>query len=124
MSLFKVLSKSFQFPDECNHPRSPAQTNFLKIMKDKSSVYFLKLRKRNRSLRNAVFQTAKSASLDVTGSEGAILVSEKLHDHFNLVLIRNKSQHLVDKATGLNNVSLYNKLKKFFQFITKKFITK
>ena len=43
------------------------------------------------SLRDAVSQTSKPASLAITGGEGEACISDKLQDHPNHVLIRQKS---------------------------------
>ena len=55
-------------------------------------------------LKNAVFQTVRSALFAVTGSKDKTLVSDKLRDHSDHVLIRHKSQQLASKATMQDNV--------------------
>ena len=60
-----------------------------------TEVLHIKVKKRrsqDRSRKNAVFQTAKLALLVVTGSKGGTLVSDKLHDQSDHVLIRQKSE--------------------------------
>ena len=44
-------------------------------------------RSQDQSQRNAVFQTAKPASLAVTGSKGKMSVPDKFYDHSNHVRI-------------------------------------
>ena len=70
----------------------------------------------DRSLKNAIFQFALLA---VTGSKGKTSDSDKLHNHFIYVFIRQKSQQLAGKAivpdsvvcrchVGKNDTSLFS----------------
>ena len=57
----------------------------------------------DRSLDDAVSQTSKPASLAITGGEGEASVLDKLQDHPDHVLIRQKSQQLAGKASVPDN---------------------
>ena len=58
----------------------------------------------DQSLRNAIFQAPQPASLAVTGGEGETSIPDKLHDHTNHMLVREKPQQLTGEAAVPDSV--------------------
>ena len=75
-------------------------------------VYIKKEGCQDQSLVNAISQTSMPASLAITSGEGEASISDKLQDHFNHVLIWQKSQQLAGKAAVPDNVISCCRVKK------------
>ena len=62
---------------------------------------------------DAISQTSKPASLAITGGEGEASILDKLQDHPNHVLIRQKSQQLAGEAMVPDSVKSFCQVHKY-----------
>ena len=76
-------------------------------------VDVIKKGRKDRSLRNAIFQKMEPASLAVTGNKGKTSAPDKFHNHLNHVLIRKKSHLFAGKATVPDNVISHCQIDKY-----------